>query len=126
MRKKVIVSLSMFLIILINTLDVFGDHATVAVYYNETSYSISIVMKIIMFLLIISYIIFAIVYMIKSKKTKYEKIKKLIILLIITTIISIGLWFGSEKVKTIGMTWKNSGGYTRKLYDGTIRKIIID
>lgn len=112
MRKKAIVSLSMFLIILINTLDVFGDHAIMPVYrpiYNETSYIISIIMKIIMALIIISYIVFTIVYMIKSKKDKNEKVKKLIKLLIITTIISLGLWFGSEKVKLIGARQRTEG-----------------
>lgn len=112
MRKKAIVSISMFLIILINTLVVFGDAAFMPVYrpvYNETSYIISIVMKVVMFLLLISYIVFAIIYMIKSKKDKNEKANKLIKLLIITTIISLGLWFGSEKVKLIGARQRTEG-----------------
>ena len=116
MRKKVIISLSFFLIILINSLDVFGDHA-IDIYYDETSYNISIILKVIMFLLIISYIVFAIIYMNKSKKEKNEKIKKVITLLVITIIISLGLWFGSEKVKTIGMISRNEGTYMIRIFE---------
>ena len=107
MRKKAIVSLSMFLIILINTLDVFGDHARPI--YTDKSFVISSIMKVLMYLLVLSYIVFAVIYMIKSKKDKNEKVKKLIKLLIITTIISLGLWFGSEKVKLIGARQRTEG-----------------
>lgn len=107
MRKKVIVSIAIIVMLLIiSTIDVFGITAPIKVIYNEISYIISIVMKIIMALLLISYIVFAIIYMNKSKKTKSEKIKKLVILLIITIIISLGLWFGSEEVKFIGSRYQ--------------------
>ena len=107
MRKKVIVSIAIIVVLLIiSTIDVFGIRAPSLdikeIIYNEISYIISIVMKIVAFLLMISYIVFAIVYMNKSKKTKSEIIKKIIMLLIVTIIVSLGLFFGSEKVKLIG------------------------
>jgi len=113
MSKKVIVSVIIILMVLINSLNVFGitakGYPIYELIYNETNLIISIVMKVIMFLLIGSYIIFAIVYIMKSKKDRNEKVKKLIKLLIITIIISLGLWFGSEKVKTIGMIEQFAG-----------------
>jgi len=108
--KKVILFMVFVAIILIlNSTNVFAIAPIKTEVYNRSSLIISLIMKLIIFIVFISYVVFSIVYMIKAKKDKSEKIKKIITWLIITLIIILGLWFGSEAVKQIGMTIRYEG-----------------
>ena len=74
--------------------------------YNSMSLIISIIMKLSTCIILISYLVLIIIYMIKSKEGKIKKIKKMIKWFMIVVIISLILWFGSEPVKEIAMTVK--------------------
>lgn len=103
--KKVVLFIATVAIILIlNSTNVFAIAPMKIEVYNNTSLIISFIMKLMIFIVFIAYVVFFIVYMIKSKKEEKEKIKKLIKWAIITLIIILILWFGSEEVKKIGMT----------------------
>ena len=81
------------------------------IYYNAISFCISIVMNLLAVILGIAYFIFAIVYLIKTKKQKTinQQMKKLIIWLIITVIIIIMLIHFAPIVRQIGMTFSAGG-----------------
>lgn len=108
--KKVVLFIVIIIMLIVNSTNVSANtvkRPPIAMeIYNSTSLIISIIIKSIIFIIFILYAVFFIMYMIKYKKDKNEKMKKLITWLIIAVIIILGLWFGSEAVKKIGMTIK--------------------
>lgn len=91
-----------FLTICVN---VFAD--TVVYEYNKVNIAISFVMKVAILIIVLAYIIFLYNCLKKTKKDKIKRTKKLIAILLIAVIISIGLWFGAETVLEAGKTIKN-------------------
>lgn len=76
--------------------------------YNKVNLIIARIMKYAIPIFIISYIIFAIIYIKKSKNDKKVKIKKLAILLLINIIVVIALYFGADMVLEAGKTYTSS------------------
>lgn len=76
--------------------------------YNEVNVLISSIMKGAIPILTIAYIIFAIIYLKKSKKEKEIKIKTLSILLIIDIILVIALYYGANIVLEAGETYTSN------------------
>lgn len=104
-KKLAISILIIVMIVILNSANIFAIVPTIRKeVYNTTSLIISYIVKGLMAFGIILYIISAIIYIIKSKTDKNEKIKKLIKWLVILIIVSLALWFGSEEIKKIGMT----------------------
>lgn len=76
--------------------------------YNKVNLIIAEIMKYAIPIFIIAYIIFAIIYLKKSKKDKKVKIKTLSILLLIDIIAVIALYFGADMVLEAGKTYTSS------------------
>lgn len=76
--------------------------------YNKVSLIIAAIMKCAIPIFIIAYIIFAIIYLKKSKKDKKVKIKTLSILMLIDIIVVIALYFGVDMVLEAGKTYTSS------------------
>ena len=98
---KRIIILTIFLVFMLATTNVFAITMARKYEYNTISLVISIIMKVTSLILLISYIIN---FLIKVFKNKNFENKKLILWLFIIILISFALWFSSEKVKNIGMT----------------------
>ena len=108
-KKLAISILIIAMIAILNSVNIFAIAPIKREVYNTTSLIISFIMKGLMAFGIILYIVSSIIYIIKSKTDKNEKIKKIIKWLAILVVVSLVLWFGSEEVKKIGMTIKYEG-----------------
>lgn len=71
------------------------------IHLDHIAFKISGIMRLSTCIILISYLVFVIIYTIKSKEDKIKKIKKLIKWFIIVVIISLILWFGSIPVEEI-------------------------
>lgn len=96
---KTLIALIIFIIFILETTNAFAITRARIYQYNIVSLVISIIMKIASLILFITYFI----KMVKDKKYKDKKLLKWLIIIII---ISLGLWFSSEGVKNIGMTFE--------------------
>lgn len=76
--------------------------------YNDINFAISFIMKLAIIISIIVYIIWAIIYFMKSKKEKNIKIKTLFIWLILVVVVDITLYFGSDIVLEAGATYTSN------------------
>ena len=73
--------------------------------YNQVNVVISFIMKGTIAVIILTYIIFLAICLKRTKKDNVKRTKKLIIWLIIAIAVSVGLWFGAEKVFEAGRTY---------------------
>lgn len=103
LKKVILTTLGIAIMLFLNSVKSYANVARVA--YNEVNVVISSIMKYAIPILIIAYIIFAIIYLKKSKKEKKIKIKTLSILLVIDIIAVIGLYFGADMVLEAGKTY---------------------
>lgn len=63
------------------------------------------IMKISVFAILLIYILSSIIYLVKSNKSKNEKIKKLVLWLIIIAIICLILWYGADFILKNARRW---------------------
>lgn len=103
LKKAILTTLGIVIMLVLNSVKSYAIVAREV--YNEVNVVISSIMKYTIPILIIAYIIFAIIYLKKSKKEKKIKIKTLSILLVIDIIVVIALYFGSDVVLEAGKTY---------------------
>lgn len=63
------------------------------------------IMRISVFAILLIYILSSIIYLVKSNKSKNEKIKKLVLWLIIIAIICLILWYGADFIFKNARRW---------------------
>lgn len=63
------------------------------------------IMRISVFAILLIYILSSIIYLVKSNKSKNEKIKKLVLWLIIIAIICLILWYGADFILKNARRW---------------------
>lgn len=103
LKKVILTILGIVIMLVLNSVKSYAIVARVA--YNEVNVVISSIMRCTIPILIIAYIIFAIIYIKKSKKETKIKLKTLSIWLVIDIIAVIALYFGADMVLEAGKTY---------------------
>lgn len=103
LKKVILTILGIVIMLVLNSVKSYAIVARVA--YNEVNVVISSIMRGTIPILIIAYIIFAIIYIKKSKKEKKIKLKTLSIWLVIDIIAVIALYLGADMVLEAGLTY---------------------
>ena len=101
--KKVILSIvTVAIMLFLNCSNVYANMAPIA-----TKYTLSAgIMKLSVFIILFIYVISCILYLAKSKKLKSEKLKKLIIWLVIVISVCLILWCGADFILKNARRWR--------------------
>ena len=100
-KKVVLFIVTIAIMLFLNFSDVYANMAPLSVKYTLPA----AIMRLSIFVILFIYIISSIIYFAKSKKSKTEKLKRLIIWLVIVIVICLILKYGAEFILKNARRW---------------------
>lgn len=100
-KKVVLFIVTVAIMLFLNSSNVYANMAPLATKYTLTA----AIMRLSIFVILVIYIISCIIYLAKSKKLKSEKLKRLIIWLVIVIVVCLIFWYGSDFILKNARRW---------------------
>lgn len=100
-KKVVLFIVTIAIMLFLNSSDVYANMAPIS-----TRYALPVaIMRLSIFVILFIYIISSIIYLAKSKKSKTEKLKRLIIWLVIVIVVCLILKYGADFILKNAGKW---------------------